>query len=428
MAGYIRQDTANNISNTSVIDADDLDAEFDALESAFNATSGHVHDGSSGTGAPIIKVGPGQDVIVSTSQVLPKTTATLDLGSATAKFKNAYLSGAMASATSSTSGNATVGGTLGVSGATTLTGAATLSSTLAVTGATTLTGAATLNGGLNIGADTLAEYISDTVGAMVTGNTETGITVTYDDATNTLDFVLSADPTITLTGAVTGSGSMTNLGDVSIATTNTADPVITLAGDATGSVTLTNLASGTLTVAIVDDSHNHIIANVDGLQTALDAKADDTTTVSAGSGLTGGGAIGSNITISHADTSSQATVNNSGLTFIQDVTLDTYGHVTSLTSTAVVIPDSLGVNQMYANTTLTTGTWYQNTTGRAIAIYYKLNTGGGYAVVSSTASGGIRVGGEDGDSGTWDNGYFIVPNSKYYQTVGSSNNQATKLS
>jgi hypothetical protein len=37
-----------------------------------------------------------------------------------------------------------------------------------------------------------AEYIADTVGAMVTGNTETGIAVTYDDADNTLDFVLGA--------------------------------------------------------------------------------------------------------------------------------------------------------------------------------------------------------------------------------------------
>ena len=45
MAGYTRQDTANNIANGSVIDADDLDGEFNAVESAFNASSGHAHDG-----------------------------------------------------------------------------------------------------------------------------------------------------------------------------------------------------------------------------------------------------------------------------------------------------------------------------------------------------------------------------------------------
>ena len=55
--------------------------------------------------------------------------------------------------------------------------------------------------------------------------------------------------------------------------TNLPDPVITLGGDATGSVTLTDLGSATLTVAIVDDSHNHVIGNVDGLQAALDLKA-----------------------------------------------------------------------------------------------------------------------------------------------------------
>lgn len=40
-----------------------------------------------------------------------------------------------------------------------------------------------------IGADTLAEYISDTAGAFFTGNTETGVTVTYQDADNTVDVV-----------------------------------------------------------------------------------------------------------------------------------------------------------------------------------------------------------------------------------------------
>jgi len=93
-----------------------------------------------------------------------------------------------------------------------------------------------------------------------------------------------------------------------------------------------------------------------------------------------------------------------------------------------LVPDTLGENQSYASTTLTTNTWYQNTTGRAIAIYYQLNTGGGTAYVSTTASGGVQVGGPDGDSGTWDNGYFIVPNLHYYKTSGSSKRTATMLS
>jgi hypothetical protein len=61
------------------------------------------------------------------------------------------------------------------------------------------------------------DEIKDIVGGMVTSNTETGLSVSYDTTNKNLDFVLSADPTITLTGDVTGSGTMTNLGSVSIA-------------------------------------------------------------------------------------------------------------------------------------------------------------------------------------------------------------------
>ena len=45
---------------------------------------------------------------------------------------------------------------------------------------------------ITIGGVTLAETIADTVGAMVSSNTETGITVTYEDGDNTLDFVIGS--------------------------------------------------------------------------------------------------------------------------------------------------------------------------------------------------------------------------------------------
>ena len=45
---------------------------------------------------------------------------------------------------------------------------------------------------ITINGTTLAETISDTVGAMVGSNTETGIAVTYDDSDNTLDFVIGS--------------------------------------------------------------------------------------------------------------------------------------------------------------------------------------------------------------------------------------------
>ena len=69
--------------------------------------------------------------------------------------------------------------------------------------------------------DNFTEEVQDVVGAMVTGNSESGIEVTYQDGDGTIDFNVN-DPTITLTGAVTGSGTITNLGSVSITTTGAA--------------------------------------------------------------------------------------------------------------------------------------------------------------------------------------------------------------
>jgi len=85
----------------------------------------------------------------------------------------------------------------------------------------------------------LSEYIADTVGAMVTSNTESGITVAYQDGDNTLDFDV-ADFTITMTGDATGSGTVTNLGNVSIAM-----DVSSITGDlgVTGVVTATDFNS-----------------------------------------------------------------------------------------------------------------------------------------------------------------------------------------
>jgi hypothetical protein len=88
---------------------------------------------------------------------------------------------------------------------------------------TVTSGAVTLN----------SERVEDIVGAMVTSpNTESGISVTYDDINGKLDFNV-ADPTITLSGDVTGSATMTNLGDVTI-TTTVAPNSVALGTDTTG--------------------------------------------------------------------------------------------------------------------------------------------------------------------------------------------------
>ena len=81
MTGYVRKDTTNNIADGNVINAADLDSEFDGVQDAFNASTGHKHDGTAGEGATINALGPTQDVTVSATLVAPKTTNTVDIGS-----------------------------------------------------------------------------------------------------------------------------------------------------------------------------------------------------------------------------------------------------------------------------------------------------------------------------------------------------------
>jgi hypothetical protein len=93
MAGYTRNDTLNNIADGNIINAADLDGEFDALVAAFHASTGHVHDGTAANGAPITRLGPAQEFVASGSSLTPKTDDTYDLGSATFQYKDAYIDG-----------------------------------------------------------------------------------------------------------------------------------------------------------------------------------------------------------------------------------------------------------------------------------------------------------------------------------------------
>jgi hypothetical protein len=93
MAGYTRNDTLNNIADGNVISAADLDGEFDAIDAAFDEATGHVHDGTANNGAPITKVGPAQDLVVSTGAVTPKTDNAVDLGTSSFEFKDLYIDG-----------------------------------------------------------------------------------------------------------------------------------------------------------------------------------------------------------------------------------------------------------------------------------------------------------------------------------------------
>lgn len=73
-----------------------------------------------------------------------------------------------------------------------------------------------------------------------------------------------------------------------------------------------------------DDKSN---LTVDNILSYLGSKVDRTTKVIAGNGLTGGGSLDSNITISHADTSDQSSVDGGTTQYVKSVALDDYGHV-----------------------------------------------------------------------------------------------------
>lgn len=94
MAGYTRPSGSANIANGNIIDATDLNGEFDSLEGAFNSSSGHSHDGTAGGGARITETGPGGQYTFTTDRMEPSSGQTLEIGSDTNRFTNAYFNGA----------------------------------------------------------------------------------------------------------------------------------------------------------------------------------------------------------------------------------------------------------------------------------------------------------------------------------------------
>ena len=115
MAGYTRQ-AAANITTGSVIDADDFNDEYNQVQSAFNASTGHTHDGTAAEGAPIETIGPSQDIVATASVLRPKTTNTIDLGTTALQYKDAFFDGTVKTDSLTVDENATITGNLTVSG------------------------------------------------------------------------------------------------------------------------------------------------------------------------------------------------------------------------------------------------------------------------------------------------------------------------
>jgi hypothetical protein len=86
----------------------------------------------------------------------------------------------------------------------------------------------------------------------------------------------------TFEGALTGNVTGTVSGNAGSATILETARTISLGGDLSGSASFNGSADISISATIADDSHNHVISNVDGLQTALDTKYESGDNVSLG--------------------------------------------------------------------------------------------------------------------------------------------------
>ena len=280
MAGYSARQSSFTTGDT--ITAAHSNDEFNQVLAAFNATTGHTHDGTAGEGGPVgsirdadslnkvlvdstnnhlefyveVSSSAVQQLRIQDGAIVPITDNDIDLGTSSLEFKDSYFDGtvttdALVADTADINAGSIDGATLGTNSAITQavidniningttightsdTDLLTLTSgVLTVAGeldATSLdiSGDADIDGTLEADAitvdgATLTEFITDAVGGMVSSNTETGITVTFEDGDNTLDFALGSSQTtissLLNTSLVVGRDSDN---DIDFATDNT---------------------------------------------------------------------------------------------------------------------------------------------------------------------------------------------------------------
>jgi hypothetical protein len=111
---------------------------------------------------------------------------------------------------------------------------------------------------LTIDGVSLSETIADTVGAMVSSNTETNITVTYDDADNTLDFVIG-----TLNQSTSGNaGTATAL--------ETARTIHGVSFDGTANIDLSEVVQDTVGAMFSNNTETNITATYQDADGTID--------------------------------------------------------------------------------------------------------------------------------------------------------------
>ena len=152
----------------------------------------------------------------------------------------------------------------------------------------------------------------------------TGDTIAYHDATdnNVKKGFVSNLPFSNNAGTVTSVGGTGTVSGITLTGTVTDSGNLTLGGAITGF-----------------DNYNGWDLLVNGLSTNRIISGENVDFIDGGGiDITVASATVANVTIAHANTSSQGSINGSSRTYIQDVTLDTYGHVTGLaTATETVV-------------------------------------------------------------------------------------------
>lgn len=203
--------------------------------------------------------------------IVPDTNEAYDLGSSSKKFRDLYLSGTsliLGSTTITSDSDGVIVSSLKI-------GSGADQVTLTASGGNLLTGGSQVSGialtDLSVGSEASASGDGG-----IAYNNSTGVfTYTPPVLSNFLTSVSFSD---IAAGAVLLSSEAFADSDTQLMTAAAIDDRINGKGYITGNETITLSGdvsgSGTTSIAvtIADDSHNHVISNVDGLQAALDAK------------------------------------------------------------------------------------------------------------------------------------------------------------
>ena len=188
----------------------------------------------------------------------------------------------------------------------------------------------------------IAQQQSEELGrAIVFPETDTASTAIPDSVTRAnkfLGFGASGEiTTLASTGTAPGAIDTGALVDDAVTQAKIADNAVGTSQIEDDAVTQAKIADDAVGQAqIADDAVGSAQIADNAVALATQTTGNYVADITGGNAITtsGGGSENATVTVNHADTSSQASVNNSGNTFIQDITLDTYGHVTAITSAA----------------------------------------------------------------------------------------------